>query len=57
MNNLLKTYNFSNFEMFKGNGVNLFNSKNRSLLDFQSGVAVNSLEKTILLLKKHCKNN
>ena len=44
MNNLLKTYNFSNFEIVKGNGSYLYTADNKKLLDFSAGVAVNSFE-------------
>ena len=43
MNKLLKTYNFSNFKITKGEGSYLYTSKNEKLLDFSAGVAVNSL--------------
>ena len=43
MNNLLKTYNFSNFKVIKGRGCYLYTSDNKKLLDFSAGVAVNSL--------------
>ena len=43
MNNLLKTYKFSNFKVVKGNGCYLYTSDKRKLLDFSAGVAVNSL--------------
>ncbi len=43
MNNLLKTYKFSNFRVVKGNGCYLYTSDKRKLLDFSAGVAVNSL--------------
>ena len=43
MNNLLKTYKFSNFKVIKGNGCYLYTSDKRKLLDFSAGVAVNSL--------------
>ena len=43
MNNLLKTYKFSNFRVVKGNGSYLYTSDKRKLLDFSAGVAVNSL--------------
>jgi len=43
MNNLLKTYKFSNFKVVKGNGCYLYTSDRRKLLDFSAGVAVNSL--------------
>ena len=43
MNKLLKTYNFSNFEIIKGNGCYLYTSNKKKLLDFSAGVAVNSL--------------
>ena len=43
MNNLLKTYNFSNFKVIKGRGCYLHTSDNKKLLDFSAGVAVNSL--------------
>ena len=34
MNNLLKTYKFSNFKVVKGNGCYLYTSDKRKLLDF-----------------------
>ena len=43
MNNLLKTYKFSNFKVVKGEGCYLYTSDKRKLLDFSAGVAVNSL--------------
>ncbi len=43
MNNLLKTYKFSNFRVIKGRGCYLHTSDNKKLLDFSAGVAVNSL--------------
>ena len=43
MNKLLKTYNFTNFKITKGNGSYLYTNKNKKLLDFSAGVAVNSL--------------
>ena len=43
MNNLLKTYKFSNFRVVKGDGCYLYTSDKRKLLDFSAGVAVNSL--------------
>ena len=43
MNNLLKTYKFSNFKIVKGNGCYLYTSDKKKLLDFSAGVAVNSL--------------
>ena len=43
MNNLLKTYKFSNFEVVKGSGCYLYTSNKKKLLDFSAGVAVNSL--------------
>ena len=43
MNNLLKTYKFSNFKVIKGRGCYLHTSDNKKLLDFSAGVAVNSL--------------
>ena len=43
MNNLLKTYKFSNFRVVKGNGCYLYTSDKKKLLDFSAGVAVNSL--------------
>jgi len=52
MNNLLKTYNFSNFEIVKGNGCYLYTSGNRRLLDFSAGVAVNSLGYNHSVIKK-----
>ena len=52
MNNLLKTYNFSNFEIVKGNGCYLYTSGNKKLLDFSAGVAVNSLGYNHSVIKK-----
>lgn len=52
MNNLLKTYNFSNFEIVKGNGCYLYTSDNKRLLDFSAGVAVNSLGYNHSVIKK-----
>ena len=52
MNNLLKTYNFSNFEIVKGNGCYLYTSDNKKLLDFSAGVAVNSLGYNHSVIKK-----
>ena len=52
MNNLLKTYNFNNFEIVKGNGCYLYTSDNRRLLDFSAGVAVNSLGYNHSVIKK-----
>ena len=52
MNNLLKTYNFSNFEIIKGNGCYLYTSDNKKLLDFSAGVAVNSLGYNHSVVKK-----
>ncbi len=43
MNNLLKTYKFSNFKVIKGRGCYLHTSDNKKFLDFSAGVAVNSL--------------
>ena len=43
MNNLLKTYNFSNLKIIKGRGCYLHTSDNKKFLDFSAGVAVNSL--------------
>ena len=43
MNNLLKTYKFSNFKVVKGRGCYLYTLDNKKLLDFSAGVAVNSL--------------
>ena len=43
MNKLLKTYNFSNFDIVKGNWSYLYTSQKKKLLDFSAGVAVNSL--------------
>ena len=36
MNKLLKTYNFSNFEIVKGNGCYLYTSKKKKLLEVNS---------------------
>jgi len=52
MNNLLKTYNFSNFEIVKGNGCYLYTADNKKLLDFSAGVAVNSLGYNHSVVKK-----
>ena len=52
MNNLLKTYNFSNFEIVKGNGSYLYTADNKKLLDFSAGVAVNSLGYNHAIVKK-----
>lgn len=52
MNNLLKTYNFSNFEIIKGNGSYLYTADNKKLLDFSAGVAVNSLGYNHTVVKK-----
>ena len=52
MNKLLKTYNFSNFKITKGNGSYLYTSKNEKLLDFSAGVAVNSLGYNHPIIKK-----
>lgn len=52
MNNLLKTYNFSNFEIVKGNGCYLYTADNKKLLDFSAGVAVNSLGYNHAVVKK-----
>jgi len=52
MNNLLKTYNFSNFEIVKGNGSYLYTADNKKLLDFSAGVAVNSLGYNHAVVKK-----
>ena len=52
MNKLLKTYNFSNFKITKGNGSYLYTSKNEKLLDFSAGVAVNSLGYNHPVIKK-----
>ena len=52
MNKLLKTYNFSNFEIVKGNGCYLYTSNKKKLLDFSAGVAVNSLGYNHPSLKK-----
>ena len=52
MNNLLKTYNFSNFEIVKGNGCYLYTADNKKLLDFSAGVAVNSLGYNHYVVKK-----
>ena len=43
MNNLLKTYKFSNFKVVRGEGCYLYTSDKKKLLDFSAGVAVNSL--------------
>jgi len=43
MNNLLKTYKFTNFKVVKGRGCYLYTSDKKKLLDFSAGVAVNSL--------------
>ena len=51
MNNLLKTYNFSNFEIIKGNGSYLYTADTK-LLDFSAGVAVNSLGYNHTVVKK-----
>ncbi len=52
MNNLLKTYNFSSFEIVKGNGSYLYTADNKKLLDFSAGVAVNSLGYNHTVIKK-----
>ena len=52
MNNLLKTYNFSNFEIVKGNGCYLYTADNKKLLDFSAGGAVNSLGYNHSVVKK-----
>ncbi len=52
MNNLLKTYKFSNFRVVKGNGCYLYTSDKRKLLDFSAGVAVNSLGYNHLVVRK-----
>ena len=52
MNKLLKTYNFSNFEIVKGNGCYLYTSQKKKLLDFSAGVAVNSLGYNHPIVKK-----
>ena len=52
MNNLLKTYNFSNFEIVRGNGSYLYTADNKKLLDFSAGVAVNSLGYNHSIVKK-----
>jgi acetylornithine/succinyldiaminopimelate/putrescine aminotransferase len=52
MNNLLKTYNFSNFEIIRGNGSYLYTADNKKLLDFSAGVAVNSLGYNHSVVKK-----
>ena len=52
MYSLLKTYNFSNFNIVKGNGCYLYTSKNKKLLDFSAGVAVNSLGYNHPVIKK-----
>ena len=56
MNKLLKTYNFSNFKITKSNGSYLYPSKNEKLLDFSSGVAVNSLGYNHPIIKKSLQN-
>jgi acetylornithine/N-succinyldiaminopimelate aminotransferase len=43
MNKLLKTYEFTNFQIQKGKGSYLYSNNKRKLLDFSAGVAVNSL--------------
>ena len=43
MNKLLKTYNFTNFQIHKGKGSYLYSKNNQKFLDFSAGVAVNSL--------------
>ena len=53
MNKLLKTYNFSNFEIVKGNGCYLYTSQKKKLLDFSAGVAVNSLGYNHPIVKKN----
>ena len=57
MNNLLKTYKFSNFRVVKGNGCYLYTSDKRKLLDFSAGVAVNSLGYNHPVIKKALKLN
>ena len=52
MNKLLKTYNFSNFDIVKGNGSYLYTSQKKKLLDFSAGVAVNSLGYNHPIVKK-----
>ncbi len=52
MNNLLKTYKFSNFKVIKGRGCYLHTSNNKKLLDFSAGVAVNSLGYNHPIVKK-----
>ncbi len=52
MNNLLKTYKFSNFKVIKGRGCYLHTSDNKKLLDFSAGVAVNSLGYNHPIVKK-----
>ena len=52
MNKLLKTYNFSNFDIVKGNGSYLYTSQKKKLLDFSAGVAVNSLGYNNPIVKK-----
>ena len=52
MNKLLKTYNFSNFDIVKGNGSYLYTSQKKKLLDFSAGVAVNSLGYNHPIIKK-----
>lgn len=43
MNKLLKTYEFTNFQIQKGKGSYLYSNNKRKFLDFSAGVAVNSL--------------
>ena len=52
MNKLLKTYNFSNFDIVRGNGSYLYTSQKKKLLDFSAGVAVNSLGYNHPIVKK-----
>ena len=52
MNKLLKIYNFSNFKIKKGQGVFLFDDKNKKYLDFSAGIAVNTLGYNHPLIKK-----
>ena len=52
MNKLLKTYNFSNFDIVRGNGSYLYTSQKKKLLDFSAGVAVNSLGYNHPIIKK-----
>ena len=52
MNKLLIIYNFSNFKIKKGQGVFLFDDKNKKYLDFSAGIAVNTLGYNHPLIKK-----